>query len=73
VVLFVSNPAGIAAAAALLESPPDIAGLSPELRADVVVYYAVRPFFVWGGGKGGGWIFCLKGVCLWRRCTRFAL
>ncbi|KAI8463094.1 MAG: hypothetical protein J3K34DRAFT_445306 [Monoraphidium minutum] len=40
-VLFVSNPAGIAAAAALIESPPDTANLAPGLRSDVVVYYWV--------------------------------
>jgi hypothetical protein len=43
VVMFVSGPAGAAAARALLESPPDVADLALELRGDVVVYYSVRP------------------------------
>lgn len=42
VVIFASGAAGIAAARALLESPPDVAGLALPLRRDVVVYYWVR-------------------------------
>lgn len=40
--LFVCGTAGIAAARALLEAPPDVAGLALALRGDVVVYYTVR-------------------------------
>ncbi|KIZ07524.1 hypothetical protein MNEG_0437 [Monoraphidium neglectum] len=41
VVMFVSGPAGIASARALIESPPDTANLAPGLRQDIVVYYSV--------------------------------
>lgn len=52
--LFVANPAGIAAARALLESPPDVADLALELRADTVVYYSVSVH----------WLCALNCVCV---------
>lgn len=41
IVMFVSGPAGISAARALIESPNDVADLALALRADLVVYYHV--------------------------------
>jgi hypothetical protein len=51
--MFVSGPAGIASARALIESPPDTANLAPGLRQDIVVYYSVSHRD--GGGFGAGW------------------